>query len=789
MHLHPCRVLAFCVVFGGTVASRGQVAPAASPATDVASSKEEAIKLPEFKVSSEKDTSYTGHAALGTTRIGVDLADLAQSVSVINKAFLQDTNPTILIKSLQYVGGVQTGTITWSVDRYLIRGFQGEGDFVDGFKTETDKNTDVNLIDHVEVIKGPAAIFVANQANTVGGVINKLSKSPTDYNVGTLSFQVGAYDTNRADLDIGGPITKDKKLQYRFLVGGQDSKSYYDYTYEKRTMWMPMLAYHFNSNTEVWVKFENFNSHYSSYNGIPLAPNGQLMPVSRQANISGDRPTVWRTDYFTRLWGQFTTRPADWVALRFAAFSATDNQRKVEAIFNATQDWDSTVKDPVTGVNVRVPGYVLPTDNPPGATGPSRRPSTFPLLPRNVTAVGPWYQPRREIQADAIFNFDTWFASHKLLVGGTALDYPEKKYIYDSGGTSTATANPLNPLDYASIKSAANVVRVNFNQPPIQLQDSQQTFAKVYALETLSLLKDRVIASWGVSKNRFEASRDTQVYNQITQTYVNGPGNPLHVPDAVLRKNLVQYGLVVKPLPNISIFYGNNRNFTSNGFSGQTPNPPGEGKQQEVGIKTQWFQNRVGFNLTYFDAKSINVPVAAFPQGTTQNVFVPGIVSRGFDGDFSLSLSKNLDVFGSFAFFDPKSILVAPWNLIVQPGDNRVHSEGWMRPNNVSKNNFSVFGRYKFTEGVLKNVSAGLGVNWIDQRAVTDNSGSKVLFGYLPARTVVDAVVSYNTKRFSYQVNIDNLLNKKYVYASRSVLVMIPAPPTNVRASVTYKFW
>jgi iron complex outermembrane recepter protein len=788
MKLRYRSVVATVFVTVLSVSLRGQAAQTEPPPpTDV--SREQAVELPKFTVSSERDVSYTGREAIGTTRIGVDLADLAQSVSVINRAFIQDTAPPILIKSLQYVGGVQTGTITWSVDRYLIRGFQGEGDFVDGFKTETDKNTDVNLVDHVEVIKGPAAIFVANQANTVGGVINKISKSPTDYNVGSLTVQWGRYDTNRADLDVGGPITKDKKLQYRFLIGGQDSKSYYDYTYEKRTMYMPMLAYHFNANTEVWVKYEAFNSHYSSYNGIPLAPNGQLMNLPLTANISGDRPTVWRTDDFTRLWGQFTTRPADWVALRFAAFRSTDNQRKVEAIFNATQDWDSTVTDPVTGVNVRVPGYVLPTTNPPGATGPSRSPATYPLLPRNITAVGPWYQPRREIQTDAVFNFDTWSVGHKLLVGATALDYPEKKYIYDSGGTSTATATPLNPLDYGSIKSSANVVSVNFNQPPVQLQDSQQTFSKMYALETASFLKDRVIANWGFSRNRFEASRDTIIYNQVTQTYTNPPTNPAHVPDAVLRKTLVQYGLVVKPLPNVSVFYGNNRNFTSNGFSGQTANPPGEGKQQEVGVKTLWFNNAVGLNLTYFDARSINVPVAAFPQGTTQNVFVPGIISRGFDGDFSVAMSKNLNIFGSYAFFHAKSVLVAPWNLIVQPGDNRVHSEGWMPVNNAANNTFSMFTRYKFTEGMLKNLSAGVGINWQDKRAIDDNSGSKVFYGWLPARTVVDAMFSYDTKTMTYQLNIDNLLDKKYIYASRSSLVMIPASPTNVRLSVTYKFW
>jgi len=68
-----------------------------------------------FTVSSEKDTSYIGKQALSVTRIGVDLTDLAQSVVVLNKAFIDGASPTIMAKSLNYVGGAQTGTITWSV--------------------------------------------------------------------------------------------------------------------------------------------------------------------------------------------------------------------------------------------------------------------------------------------------------------------------------------------------------------------------------------------------------------------------------------------------------------------------------------------------------------------------------------------------------------------------------------------------------------------------------------------------------------------------------------------------
>ena len=81
--------------------------------TTASAANEAATKLPEFKVSSEKDTSFVGKQALSTTRIGVDLGDLAQSVVVLNKMFLDSASPSIMAKSLNYVGGAQTGT--WRV--------------------------------------------------------------------------------------------------------------------------------------------------------------------------------------------------------------------------------------------------------------------------------------------------------------------------------------------------------------------------------------------------------------------------------------------------------------------------------------------------------------------------------------------------------------------------------------------------------------------------------------------------------------------------------------------------
>lgn len=774
MHPHTKHrfILSAVLVTGCFLTGRAQTPAVDEAAAAAAAAKEKAIALPSFNVSSEKDESLMGSQALSATRIGVDLGDLAQSVVVVNKLFLDKVSPTIMSKSLNYVGGAQTGTITWSVDRYMIRGFVGEGDYVDGFRTQTDKNTDLNLVDHIEIIKGPAAIFIANQGNTVGGVINKVSKSPTSFNIGTLTLQVGRWDANRGDLDIGGPITADKKLAYRFLLSGQDSKGYFDHTYEKRTAILPMLSYTFNKDTQVWVKYETFDSHYSSYNGLPLdGRTNQIVNVPYTTNFDGeDRPNNWRTDWYYRLWGQFTTRPADWIAIRLAAFDSKDTQRRLESVLNTINTTQT-----INGVAVSVPGYQIPATYTSGTK-----------LARTTTAVNGDYQPRREIQHDYALNFDTGPASHKLLVGAVLVDYPEDTKTFSSGGTSTATSSAIDPLN----PQFPGAVSVNFNQPPVSFNHISQNFAKVFALETASFLKDRVIANFGATRSRYESSRVQNNYNEVTGA-ATADSNVF--PTSVAYKNLVQYGLLVKPMPNISVFYGNSKNFAFNGF-GTTPAgvggllPPSQGEQKETGIKTNWLGGKLTFNMAYFDVIQFNNVVPAFPQtNPPSNVVVGGETSRGFDGDFTYAVTKNFDLIGSFALFKAHIDLAAPWSQIVQPGDGKVHSN--IPVNNVAEHALAVWARYKFTEGSLKGLSASLGTSYLGKRAIDDNSGSQVFYGYLPARTILDASFSYEMGPITYQLNIDNLLDKKYIFASRSSLVQVPGVPTNIRASVTYKFW
>ncbi|MES1194879.1 MAG: hypothetical protein ABUL65_03220, partial [Opitutus sp.] len=94
----------------------------------------------------------------------------------------------------------------------------------------------------------------------------------------------------------------------------------------------------------------------------------------------------------------------------------------------------------------------------------------------------------------------------------------------------------------------------------------------------------------------------------------------------------------------------------------------------------------------------------------------------------------------------------------------------------------------RFTEGTFDKLNLSLGINSQDKRAITDNA-NHVWFGYVPGRVLVNMTASYRyDKHWNFTVNIDNLLNKKYIYSVRSVNVIVPGPELNAKFAVEYTF-
>jgi iron complex outermembrane receptor protein len=681
---------------------------------------EKTIDLPAFTVSSSKDNSYVGKEALSTTRTGVELLDLPQSVKVINRGLIDDMNPSLVMDTLKYVGGGQAGNINFADDRFVLRGFNSPaniGDFVDGFRGTTDSNTDTSIIERLEIIKGPSAIFVAN--GPVGGVVNKIIKGPVSYNIATLKVEAGAFNANRAEIDLGGPLDADKKLLYRMVVAGQDADGYYDHTYTHRFIFAPSIAYVFNDQSRLTFKYNYMKYNFSSYNGLPWDERtNSIIQIDPKSTISEDSPLNWRRDVVSRGFLEYTNRFTDFLAMRLAAFDSYNNAPRVESVY----------------------GSDIPLTYVPGTK-----------LNRSTTAQDPIHD-RRQLQADFVFTVKTGPVKHRLLTGGEYSDAPD--FVASFAGTSS----PIDPFNL----QFPGTVTVN-TTPSSDIRTNNRQL-KGFVLETATFWNDRIDLSFGVSR----IGAYTSSYNILTRTSTPG----LH-----LTQNLRQYGAVFKVRKDISLFYGYNENFAPNFQNGQVL-PSQLGKQKEAGVKADMLDGNLSFNVSYFNITQVNVPVMSFPQTTPPTfILVPGETSRGFDGDLSYKVNKNIDIIGTFADIHARARSqansAAP--VIINP------------VNNVAEHTYGLWGRYKFTDGPLKGFSAAVGLSHLSPRAVTDNSNARV-YGWLDSFTLTNIILGYERGKFQYNLNIDNAFDVHYMAAVRNQSIIIPGEGINAKFSVMYKF-
>jgi len=767
-----CRAVAILLSTVPVLVSlHAQTAPATP---SVPPSSDDTVKLPTFNVNSEKDTSYEGAESVSLTRTGVNIQDLDQSITIINRSYMDAVAPTSFAWMVQAAGGGQVGNlpIYETTDRFVLRGFTSMGDFVDGFLTINAEASTLNYVDHLEIVKGPAAIMSTNAAGVVGGAVNKVTVNPTENPEGTLSFEYGRYDTGSANLDVGGAVTPDKKLLFRVLGEASDFNGYEDWQYLKRRDVMPMLLYNFSDTTQAWIKAEYTDDHYGSYNGLALDGRTNLpAAVPLTTNWGENDPDNWRWGVYSRIWGQFTTRPNEHVAIRLAAFDSTLRYWGTETVLTPSGATAATLQPNGSYAFAPYAQYEIPPTYVTGST-----------IPR-TTEGGLTDTPRREVQNDYAFNFDTGPVSHSLLVGLDASDFPAISKSWNNSSTSTASSTAINPFGNDKTWEYAPV-SVNYNLPPVSFQDTAQNYAKMYVLETVELWDKRILLTYGASRHRFESSSETTPFNQITNTY----GAETYVPSNTLYKNLVQYGAVVKPIPHVSVFYGQNSNFTANGLNPTNTAflPPGQGNQYETGIKTDIIPSRITLNVSYFDITQINNSVPAYPQTIPPSqVLIPGETSRGFDGDFTFNITHNLSVTGSFADFKAHVQESYPDALAPQPYDGLAHLT--IPVNNVSQHNFYWWGHYTFTDTALKGLTIGGGTTTLAKRAITDSS-NQIFFGYIPGYTLLNGAISYSRKHYVIQLNVDNITNKFYWYASRDQLILFPGTPINPRMSVTYKY-
>jgi outer membrane receptor protein involved in Fe transport len=201
------------------------VAPNASDSTKPKVENEETVELSPFVVDASKDQGYRATSTLAGSRINTSLKDVAQSITVVTKEFLNDVSAVNINDVLAYtantegsrdftsaplsLGAPTDGVASNSNRANRIRGLAAADLTRDYFYTIGDYNGfDSYNLDEVTVVRGPNSILAG--LGSPAGIINfSPQMAGLSQNKNELSYRFGSFGDQRAILNSNYVALKD----------------------------------------------------------------------------------------------------------------------------------------------------------------------------------------------------------------------------------------------------------------------------------------------------------------------------------------------------------------------------------------------------------------------------------------------------------------------------------------------------------------------------------------------------------------------------------------------------
>jgi iron complex outermembrane receptor protein len=747
----------FAAVAGWLAASTAVDAQTPAPAGEV-------VKLSAFEVSSAAPNRYQASDVTSGGRLRTAIFDSPQAISVVPEALLKDVGAIRTIDALKYISGVTESTLPNGLDRVTVRGFQWDGQTVDGFYSNSYNNLDPFLLDRIEVVKGPNAII--SPSGNPGGTVNHVTKKPLFVSPRhSVRFEYGAFDAGSVEFDSTGRLGDAKsKFAYRLLVAYRDYDAYYDKTGTQRHTISPSLSYQLAPNTKITVQAEFLKWKAGTYLGFPIDPSAGSTNEARM--LAGVSPTtafynddVYRTDRRTSFQAFLTSELTEHLSVRLAARQVNYAMRTYQLNFASTNG-DGGARDPNTGRYV--PFTVF-------GPGPAFAPSPAAVQNRTFNQTGSTadiIEKRQNFQNDWVY--ERTVAGVKST---TSAGFAYTRRLPDADASVFVVGSEGVPINMD------RVVLGQYRSTGVTLDkfDILELTRQYYLNQSVTAFDGRAIFSAGVSK--IESRNGTkQLLSGRTSSTINS--------DATT----VNYGVVVKPAPNVSLFYGHAENASPIASSISPPGTPAfsEGIQDEFGGRVRLMENRLQLSVTYFkisqNAFSVTNPgnlVSPPPNPRLPNVFSDR-VAKGWELEGTFEIQKGLTVIGHYTAFTNRD----PFNVPFR---------------GTAEKSAAAWARYEFQSSALKGFSVSAGANWLDKRPGDIGSGVTAASTptrlipnlpsfYLPARTLVDLSASYTRGAWTYQANIDNVFDQEYILASISRMLVVPGSGINLRASVTYRF-
>lgn len=687
------------------------------------------------------------------TRMPLKTRDQIQSISVLSTKVIEDLGGLTLTDVVKNVPGVtQFSSYGGTKESMTLRGFRGVPVLKNGVKMETDFRrsgmlTDMQGVETIQVIKGSAAITqgIGNGLGDAGGVINIVTKKPHFINAGSVGFRAGSWDNYRPFFDVQRVLDSQGRVAFRLNSAYQKGNSF-RHLVEKESFYInPSIAFRPDDKTEIVAEMDYFNGDNTPDQGTRnIAPESTYalytMPKDKFMGFKGDNNHTENFNYAITVNRKLS-----------------DNFKLRAAYFNNDYYQDLVMASIITPKGTR-------TD--------------YAKFLRNRT---------RTEKHDRNQTFQMDFIGKDVKTGPL-------KHTFQIGGDFSQVALNQWSYDYPTLKKAGNVVYIDeinlleniSNELPAPPQGKQWEFtnrkeSKTPIAPTFGFMAQDVMTinkyvktSLGIRYSRLNGAIDKEN---------NDAWNP-------------SFGILVSPIENVNVF-GSYTNTTSlRGANNKKQDGsvigPQKTNQFEAGIKSDWFNERLRFNVTYFNINTANLSYEVLNQNfqsyNPRIYELAGNLKRsGVEIEAIGRILPNLQVMAGWAYLDAR-FQNSPAYI-----DNS-------RPSNAPWNTANGWLNYKFSQGALRGLDLGFGAYYIGARPTNEWTKRTVIQGHanqiqagvkpleMKAYTTLDAQIGYEFKNFAVRIFANNLTNEvNYTSYYRGGYIDQIAP-RNYSGQVIFKF-
>lgn len=548
---------------------------------------------------------YIAHRTLTGTKTDTPILENPQAISVITRERMDDLGAQRLSQALSYTSGVRadSGGASNAADNIFLRGYAISFTYRDGLRLRPLGffgmiGEEPYGMERVEVLKGPTSILFGQ--NEPGGMVNSISKRPTDYERGEVAISGGSGHRRQANFDISGPLNEDKTLSYRLVGLGREADGVYDHTDDDRAYVAPSLTWRPNEQTSLTVLTAYQKNKALAPTTIPWAavngssPYGKV-PMDRFIGEPGfDTEEVESTSLGYEFSHEFNDT---WTVRQNLRWSTFDNQENYLA---------------------RVSGLV---------TGPDGVPNASVNRDYQIRhAYGDLFTVDNQLQA----RFDTGPIAHTTLMG---VDYSWSKSIRNERWGRATPINVFDPSYGAPVDTSVYTAWVNTVQ--------RNTQVGYYFQDQMKW--DRWVLTLGgrqdYARNRTEDRfTDVETADQDWDAFT-GRAGLVYLFDNGFAP-YVSYSESFNPIAGTGAPQRGSKTFE-----------PETGKQYEAGIRYQPPGTETQLTLSVYDLTKQNAltPDAEFIGYSIQTGEVR---SKGVEFEAITTVAEDLKLTGSFSYSD-----------------------------------------------------------------------------------------------------------------------------------------